>query len=94
MLNDLEDICFAKQYTSYLIMPLFQKIQKVIKNVLKIMKPHLCSRPCMILKRLDKNCSRRNLKLLYIIPLFQNFKNLPTIYATIQPSTSLNAYIL
>ena len=65
-------------------MPLFQRFQKVIKNVFKIMKPHLCSRPCMILKRPNENCSRCNLKLLYIIPLFQNFKNPPTIYETIK----------
>ena len=52
------------------------------------MKPHLYSRPCTILKRLDENWSRGNLKLLYIIPLFQNFKNLPEFYAT-----GLNAYI-
>ena len=30
--------------------------------------------PCMIVKRLDQNSSRWNLKLLYSIPLFQNFK--------------------
>ena len=32
---------------------------------------------CMVLKRWDEHCSRYNLELLYIIPLLQNFKNLP-----------------
>ena len=75
-------------------MPLFQRFQKMIKNVFRIMKSHLCGRPCMILKRLDENCSRCNLKLLYIIPLFQNFKNISKIYGTVKPSTRFNAYIL
>ena len=76
------------------IMPLSQNLQKVIIDVLRIIKSHLCSRLCLILKRLDESCCRCNLKLLYIIPLFQNFKNLPKIFATIKPSTSLNAYVL
>ena len=65
--------------------------QKVIKMFFRIMKPHLCSRPCMILKRLDENCSRCNLKLLSIIPLFQNFKNLPKI---MRPSHQAQALML
>ena len=35
-------------------MPLFQRFQKMIKTVFRIMKSHLCGRPCMILKRLDE----------------------------------------
>ena len=34
------------------------------------------------------------LKLPCIIALFQNFKNLPKLCATVKPSTSRNAYIL
>ena len=75
-------------------MQLFQKFQKVIKNVFKILKPGLCSRLCMILKRMDENCKRCNLKLLYIIPLFQNFKKTTKIHATVKQSTSRNAYVL
>ena len=73
-------------------MPLFQKFQKVIKNVFRIMKPHLCSRPFMILKRLDENCSRCNLKLLYIIPLFQNFKKIYQKF--MRPSNQAQALML
>ena len=68
--------------------------ENIFKNVFKNLKPRCCSKPCMILKRPDENCSRCNLKLLYIISLFQNFKNLPKIYATVKPNTSRNAYIL
>ena len=72
---------------------IISKFQKVFKNAFRIMKPHLCSRPCMILKRLDENCSRCNLKLLYIIPFFKISKSTKNLCDR-QTKHSLNAYVL
>ena len=73
-------------------MPWFQQFQKEIKNVFKIMKPQLCCKPCMILKRLDENCSRCNLKLLYII--YQYFKISNIYQKFMRPSIQAQAVML
>ena len=56
------------------------------------MKPQLCSRLCLILKRLDENCSRCNLKLLYII--YQYFKISNIYQKFMRPSNLAQAVML
>ena len=57
-----------------------------------MIKPQLCSKPCMILKRLDENCSRCNLKLLYII--YQYFKISNIYQKFMRPSNQAQAVML
>ena len=52
---------------------IISKCPKVIDLYL-ISNQALTVDPCKMLKRLDQNCSRCNLKLLYVIPLFKNKK--------------------
>ena len=67
-------------------------VSKRDQNVFKIMKPQLCSKPGMILKRLDENCSRCNLKLLYII--YQYFKISNIYQKCMRPSNQAQAVML
>ena len=60
-------------------MPIFQKFQKVIKNVFRIMKPHLYSRPFMILKRLDENVADAILSYIYYTTISKFQKSIKTL---------------
>ena len=87
----------CKTIIKLLYQAIISKCAKVIDLIL-ISNQAFTVYPCKILKRLDQNCSRCNLKLLYVIPLYQNLKNLPPPsqkkYSTVKPSISRNAYIL
>ena len=71
---------------------MISKISKRYQKWFKIMKPQLCSKPCMILKRLDENCSRCNLKLLYII--YQYFKISNIYQQFMRPSNQAQVVML
>ena len=66
----------CKTIIKLLYYAIISKCQKVI-DLFLISNQAFTVDPCKILKRLDQNCSRCNLKLLYVIPLFQNFNPPP-----------------